>query len=312
MSKRIGFGDYQYELVEGWPRVPIRGAAADVAVDSQGRVYVGVRNPKPDGSVGNILGGVGHVLVLDRDGSEVANWGDICSSPHGLWINQDDEVFLADTGFHTITKFAPTGEVLLTLGTKGQAGAPGEPFNMPTHAVQAPNGDIIVSDGYGQNRIHRFSSRGEHILSFGGGDSVFIPRRFGTGPVVGEAGTAPGQFNVPHDLVVDRESRIIVMDRENNRWQIFTLDGEFVSMNEAVTHPNKAVFDADGLLHIAGGAGIEIWNVDGTRVGSWGETGEAPGQFVRGSVHGAWMDAEGSVYTAEAGFNNRLQKFARL
>jgi hypothetical protein len=77
-----------------------------------------------------------------------------------------------------VTKHAPSGEVLLTLGTRGQSGTPGAPFNMPTHAVEAPNGDIFVSDGYAQNRIHRFSAKGEHILSFGGGDSVFLHRRF--------------------------------------------------------------------------------------------------------------------------------------
>ena len=306
MSKRLGFGNYQYELVEGWPRVPIQGAAADVAVDSEGRVYVGVRNPKPDGSVGTSRTGVGHVVVLDRDGREIGNWGNVFVAPHGVWVNQDDEIFVADAGGHTITKHAPTGEMLLTLGTKGQAGAPGEPFNLPTHAVQAPKGDILVSDGYGQNRIHRFTPRGEHVLSFGSGRVVFQVEN------AGPPSTGPGEFNVPHDLVVDRDSRVMVMDRENNRWQVFTLEGELVSINEAVTHPNKAVFDADGVLHIAGGAGIEIWQRDGTRIGSWGEKGSQPGQFMRGSVHGAWMDAEGSIYTAEAGFNNRLQKFARV
>lgn len=306
MSKRVGFGSFQYELVENWPKVSIRGAAADVAVDSEGRVYVGVRNPKPDGSVGTSRVGVGHVVVLDRDGREIGDWGNVFTSPHGVWVNQDDEIFVADAGGHTITKHAPTGEVLLTLGTRGKAGAPGEPFNLPTHAVQAPNGVIVVSDGYGQNRIHRFSARGEHILSFGAGKVVF--RVEGAGP----PSTGPGEFNVPHDVVVDRDSRVIVMDRENNRWQVFTLDGEFVSMREGVTHPNKALFDDGGRLHIAGGAGIEIWEKDGTRVGSWGETGPEPGQFLRGSVHGAWIDAEGSLYTAEPAFNNRLQKFVRV
>src|SRR4051794_33512989 len=76
MAKRLGFGSYQYELVEGWPKTEIRGAVADVAVDSQGRVYAGVRNPQPDGSVGVSSRGVGHVVILDRDGREVGNWGD--------------------------------------------------------------------------------------------------------------------------------------------------------------------------------------------------------------------------------------------
>ena len=70
MAKRIGFGNYQYEVVEQWPKVEIRGAVVDVCVDARGRVYAGVRNPRADGSVSNILGGVGHVLVLDRDGKE--------------------------------------------------------------------------------------------------------------------------------------------------------------------------------------------------------------------------------------------------
>jgi hypothetical protein len=110
---------------------------------------------------------------------------------------------------------------------------------------------------------------------------------------------------------VDRDSRLIVSDRENNRLQFFTLDGAYVSMF-AVTHPNKVLIDPDGVLHIGGGAGVEVWTKDGTRLGSWGETGSEPGQFVRGSIHGIWIDGEGSVYTAEAGFNNRLQKFARV
>jgi hypothetical protein len=305
MAKRLGFGNFQYELVENWPKVELNGAAADVAVDSRGRVYVGVRNPQADGTVGSSRGGVGHVLVLDRDGRQVGSWGDFASAPHGLWVNQDDEIFFADTGFHTITKHSPDGELLMELGTKGQTGAPGAPFNRPTHAVQAPNGDIFVSDGYGQNRVHRFSAKGEHILSFGAGQVAFGPDR------VGPPGTCPGELNVPHDVVVDRHSRVIVSDRENNRQQVFTMLGEFVSMTSAVDHPNKTLIDPDGLLHIVGGSGVEVRQPDGTLLGRWGDWGNGAGQFVRGP-HGGWMDPEGSMYIAEAGFNNRLQKFVRV
>jgi hypothetical protein len=305
MAKRLGFGSYQYELVEGWPKTEIRGAVADVAVDSQGRVYAGVRNPRPDGSVGISREGVGHVVVLDRDGNEVGTWGNFASAPHGLWVNQEDEFFHADAACHLVTKHAPTGEILLTLGTRGQIGAPGAPFNRPTHAVQAPNGDIVVSDGYGQNRVHRFTATGEHIMSFGSGNVAFgIPNP-------GQPSTGHGEFNVPHDVVVDGDSQMIVSDRENDRLQFFTLDGTFVK-TFAANHPNKIQIDADGLLHIGGGAGVEVWTKDGTRLGSWGEKGSAPGQFVTGSVHGIWLDRDGSIYTAEAGVNNRLQKFARV
>jgi hypothetical protein len=311
MAKRYEVGEYRYELVENWPKVEIKGATADVACDSQGRVYVGVRNPKPDGSVGNILGGTGHVLVLDRDGNLVDNWGDVCSSPHGVWINRDDEIFLSDTGNHTVTKFAPSGEVLMRLGTPGQAGAPGEPFNMPTHAVQAPNGDIFISDGYAQNRIHRFSAGGEHILAFGSGQGAFLQRRFGIGPAGAVPCSGPCEFNVPHDVYVDQDSRVYVLDRENYRWQVFTMLGEFVSMCTGITHPDKILPDPDGRLHLVGLGGVEIRERDGTLVGRWGEQGREPGQFVA-TVHGGWLDRDGSLYAAEAGVNNRLQKFARV
>jgi len=54
-------------MVEHWPTVEIRGAVADVCVDARRWVYAGVRNPREDGSVSNILGGGGYVLVLDRE-----------------------------------------------------------------------------------------------------------------------------------------------------------------------------------------------------------------------------------------------------
>jgi len=311
VGKRVGFGEYQFELVEGWPKVEIEGGIADVTCDAQGRVYAGVRNRQETGKPGNIFGGGGHVLVLDRDGNLVANWGNICSSPHGIWINEAGEIFLSDTGDHVVTKHAPSGEVLLTLGTRGQAGAPGAAFNMPTHAVEGPNGDIFVSDGYGQNRIHRFSAKGEHIVSFGGGDSVFLYRRFGTGPEGGVQGTGPGEFNVPHDVFVDRDSRVYVLDRENNRWQVFSEDGEVESILDGLDHPNKIVLDAAGNFNLVGAGGVEVRRPDGTFVGRWGEKGDGPGQFIA-TVHGGWIDDQGSLYMAEAGFINRLQKFARV
>jgi hypothetical protein len=128
---------------------------------------------------------------------------------------------------------------------------------MPTHAVEVPNGDIFVADGYGQNRIHRFSARGEYLLTCGGGDSVSIPKRFKLGPVTDRPGTDPCQFNVPHALLVTADNLVYVMDRENHRWQIFTTDGAFVSLQEHVSHPNRVALDADGTFHVAGGAGIE-------------------------------------------------------
>jgi len=175
MTKQWGVGDYRYELVENWPQMTINGVSADIAGDSSGHIYAVVRDPKADGSFNDITPATGHMLVFDQDGALLdTRLTNEFSSPHGLWINGDDEIFHADCGHHTVTKYSTSGEVLMTIGTKGERGAPGEPFNMCTRATQSRSGDIFVSDGYGQNRVHRYSSSGDHILSFGSGDPVFL------------------------------------------------------------------------------------------------------------------------------------------
>jgi sugar lactone lactonase YvrE len=309
VTRRFGTDRFQFEVVEGWPKQEIKGVAASVACDSRGRVYVGVRNIPPGGGVGSILPGQGRVVVLNPDGSLHGDWDFTFSSPHAVWVNDQDEVLVADTGLHTITKHAPSGEVLLTLGTPGEPGAPGSPFNMPTGAVQAPNGDIFVSDGYGQNWMHRFSAKGELILSWGGGDPVFI-QQFRGEPITGVTATEPGKFNLPHDVYVAPDTTVYVLDRENLRWQTFDLDGGYLAQVNGVNRPCDVAMDSQGILHIVGGGGVEIWTRAGEKLGAWGEKGHEPGQFKFGP-HGCWIDGEDSLYIGEVGGNEGLQKFRR-
>jgi hypothetical protein len=310
VAKRFGTDNFQFERVEGWPKQEIKGVAASVACDSRGLVYVGVRNIPSSGGVGSILPGEGRVVILNPDGSQRAEWDFRFSSPHAVWINSQDEVFVADTGLHTVTVHAPSGDLLLTLGTPGKPGAQGEPFNMPTAAVQAPNGDIFVSDGYGQNWIHRFSAKGERILSWGGGDPVFIQRFLGE-PVTGAAATEPGKFNLPHDVHLASDDTVLVMDRENLRWQTFDVDGRYLSQVNGLNRPCDVAVDGDGILHIVGGGGVEIWTPQGEKLGAWGERGHDSSPFKFGP-HGCWMDRDGSLYVGEVGGNEGLHKFRRV
>ena len=289
MAVKVGFGNYQYELVEGWPDLPTKGVSSDVAVDSAGRAYIAQREwPYPD-----VTGGV--VFVLDKNGILVNTWGEgLYTTPHGLWIGPGDEIFLTDSADHTVRKYAPSGRLLMTLGKKGKPGAPGAPFNRPTRAVLSPSGEIFVGDGYGQNRVHRFTSDGELITSWGAD------------------GTGPGEFNLPHDVTVDSNNRVYVMDRENNRCQVFDVDGNFLTEWKDIPNPNDAVLDDDDMLHIATGHdGIHVMTLEGELVGKWNKNGKGPGQF-RGFPHGIWIDREGSVYVAEVGADNAIQKFARV
>ena len=306
MPTRVGAGDYQYEVAEGWGDWPVDGVASDVATDSQDNVYVCVRTSQSEEKK------TGVILVFDRDGKHLRSWGeDLFTVCHGLWISPTDEVFHTDSGNHTVTKFNTDGEVQMTLGTRDRLGEPGMPFRSPTRAVQSTSGDIYVSDGYQQNRCHRFSPSGELLFSWGRGDPVYYQREV-IGKVTGTPGSGPGEFNLPHDITVDRNDMSYVQDRENLRCQVFDPEGHYVTEWQDVRGPNDAVIDEDDVMIIAEGMGsVLVTKLDGTRIGRWGENGSAPGQW-RGAPHGLWLDSRGDLYVAEVNAKKALQKFVRV
>ena len=285
MRRVFGAGHYQYEVVENWGRSgerPKLGLVSSVAVDSQDNVYVFQRSPEAV------------MLVFDPDGTLKRTWGqDIFVEPHGVWIGPDDTVYTADSLDHTVRCFTGAGELLWTLGTPGQTGSPGLPFNRPTWAVVAPSGELYVSDGYGQNRWHRFDAERRLLNSWG------------------ETGSGPGQFLLPHAVWVDRNNRVYVIDRTNHRIQHFTPDGEYLTEWTGMASPNQLFIDRHDTVYIAqGGRRIDVMTLDGTLVCSWGEEGELPGQF-RDAPHSIWADSHGDLYISEVMGDDRLQKFVR-
>ena len=114
------------------------GVTPAVATDSRDRVYIARREPPA-------------ILVYDREGNFLTAWGDdLFKNPHSVWFNEQDQLYVADVDDHTVRKLDSDGRVLQTLGTPDMVGEPGQPFNQPTWAVEAPWGDLYVSDGYGQ------------------------------------------------------------------------------------------------------------------------------------------------------------------
>ncbi|MBI2940251.1 MAG: hypothetical protein HYY04_07395 [Chloroflexi bacterium] len=287
MKRTFGDGDYRYEVVEGWGRGPERprlGLVSSIAVDSRDQVYVFQRLPDPA------------MLVYDRNGTLVRSWGqDVFQIPHGVWIGPDDAVYTTDTGDHTVRRFTPSGELLGTLGTPGQTGAPGLPFNKPTWAVVAPSGDLYVSDGYGQNRWHRLGADGHLLGSWG------------------ETGSGPGQFLLPHSVWVDRRGRALVTDRTNSRVEIFSPSGEYLAEWGGLLAPNQVFVSRDDTVYVAEGGGprISVMTLDGAVLARWGERGEKPGQF-RDAPHSVWADSRGNLYVSEVTGEDRFQKFRRI
>jgi DNA-binding beta-propeller fold protein YncE len=324
-STVVGQGRYAYKPDPTWPRLPEGVAlteAAAVASDSRNRIYVFARGPH-------------RVLVFAAEGAFLAAWGEgLFARPHGLFLGPDDALYLTDDAGHTIRKFTTEGQLLLTLGVQGQASDTGVvgmdyrtirraagPFCYPTNVALSPVGELYVSDGYGNARVHQFSPDGKWVRSWG------------------EQGSGPGQFQLPHGIAVDREGIVYVADRENSRIQLFSREGEYLTEWTDVARPCQVFIDSEGMVlvaelgHRAGrwpnsppppdgapGGRVSIFNRDGKLLSRWGG-GERPnelGDFL--APHDLWVDGHGNLYVAEvirsAGGPNgpaghALQKFVR-
>ena len=282
----FGQGTHQYTVQEDWWTLPEGwefGWVPAVAVDSQDRVYVYSRSEHP-------------MVVFDRDGNFIDAWGDdILKDAHGIFIDADDNIYCTERDTHVMRKFTTNGELLMTLGTPDEPGAEGEPFNKPTDFALGPDGEMYISDGYGNARVHKYSPDGELIKSWG------------------QPGTGPGEFDLPHCVRVDPRNRLMVADRENNRIQFFTLDGEYIEEWGDLLQPDTIYIDEDDLVYIAElGQRISIMTLDGEVISQWGsERGSTvPGEFLA-CPHGIWLDSHGDIYVGEVQADARLQKFIR-
>jgi DNA-binding beta-propeller fold protein YncE len=329
----LGQGNHRYELVENWEQLPqgfTHGDVAGVATDSQDRVYVFNRSEHP-------------LLVYNRDGSFIASWGEgVFTRPHGVTIHED-VLYLADDGDHTVRKFTLEGELLQTLGTPHQPSNTGydwskstrldtiahggPPFHRPTRLSVGPNGDLYVSDGYGNARIHRFSAGGELLQSWG------------------EPGTGPGEFNLPHSVWAHSDGRVFVCDRENERVQIFDAEGKYLEEWTNMSRPGDLFIDGDGNVYIGEMnwwkdhysltgfcwpesrlAHMTVRDINGKILSRFGDEDQdadpcAAAKFT--SPHGIWVDSHGDLYVGEVSKTSyegtmyrpgchSLQKFRRV
>lgn len=269
-----------YEPVAAFPQLPAEielGRVAGVAINSQGQIIVSHRGEQP-------------VLVLNAEGELIRSFGDEqLDAVHGTRVDADDNIWVTDMANHTVLKFSPEGQVLLKLGQRDEPGDTTDQFDRPTDIAFAENGDVFVSDGYGNARVMRFSAQGDFITQWG------------------EPGDAPGQFDLPHGVRVDADGFVHVADRENDRVQVFTVDGDYVRAYGGFA-PFGMAFASDGRLFVADGRAHEaiVMTHDGERLAAWGSEGDAPGQMHL--PHGIAVDDAGAVYVTEIE-GRRIQKF---
>ncbi len=298
MERIVGSGKYSYEVNEEWQRVPahVELRAAAVSVDSQDRVYCFNRNEQHP------------VVVFDRDGNFLTSWGaGMFRFPHAIRIVEGDFVWVCDEHLMQFMKFTTDGKLLETIGEKGHrsdTGVPpddftsqawrkvthgGGPFNLPTDIAFAPDGSIFITDGYGNARVHKFSAERKHLFSWG------------------EPGNAPGQFNLPHGVWIDRRGRVLVADRENDRVQVFDQEGNLLMVWPVeLIGPAFFYVDRDDIVYIPehNGGMISILTLDGERLARWGDP-------IHRSTHGIWADSRGDIYAVQPGEWGRIRRVVK-
>lgn len=292
----VGTGKYTYELVDDWANLPdgwVLGQTG-IVTDSRDRVYLFNRSDHP-------------LIVLDADGSFYTSWGEgVLSSAHGMFIDQQENIYLPVMNSHVVLKYSPTGNLLMTLGTWDQPSDTGwsghyrdpvkqaaGPFHRPTDVAISPSGDLYISDGYGNARVHRFTADGELQMSWG------VPGK-----------SAPGEFHVPHGVWVHTDGRVWVADRENNRVQIFSPQGEFLAQWTDLARPCDIYIDAAGAVYVPELDGLlTILSLDGQVLARWtSPTGTGDGD----GGHAVWVDSRGDIYLNQNQEGRRLLKYRRL
>ncbi len=285
----FGSGKYTYEVAEGWGKLPdgwTWGWIPAVACDSQDRVFVYSRSEHP-------------LVIFDREGNFLDSWGeDVLQDAHGIYIDAEDNVYCVERDTHCMHKFNAQGELVMTIGTPGQPGAKdGDPFNKPTDLAIASTGELFISDGYSNARVHKYSPTGEHIKSWG------------------EWGTGPGQFELSHCVRIDKQDRVWVCDRTNDRIQIFDTEGNFLTEWTGLLKPDTIYFDPnEDVVYVAElTQQVSIYSMDGDLITKWGgaRPSDKPGEFIA-CPHGIWADSRGDLYVGQVQADGQLQKFVRV
>ena len=303
---RLGAGEHTYEWVSDWAKLPegmsLGNTHGCVVVDSQDRIYLNTDSEHA-------------VCVFDADGNFLRSFGaDLGGGLHGMaLVERDGEelLYLAHIGRHEVLLATLEGDILRTWSYPEASGVyeSAEGYR-PTSVAVSPDGGFYVADGYGSSWIHRYDAQGDYVSSFGG------------------PGTELGKLRTPHGLWLDErgeEPLLLVADRENNRLQLFDLEGEGLSTVEGMLrrpchmHPfenDLVVADLAGRVTILNGELELVEHLgdqpdpakraqNGIPVEDWKD-----GEFL--APHCANWDSKGNLYVTDWLAAGRISKLERV
>jgi hypothetical protein len=261
-----------YRLVPGWAPAPggatSWGQVPGLTIDAAGRIIVFRRQEPP-------------IVELDSDGRVLKTWGDNAFIwPHGMRADRDGFLWITDGRARDgrgqqVFKYRRDGTLMMTLGRAGESGEGPDVFNGPCDVAVAENGDIFVADGHWNARIVKFSKDGRFIKAWG------------------RKGSGPGEFDVPHTLVIDKRGRVLVGDRTNRRVQVFDQDGRFLDQWTHLGSPSGMFIAPDDTLFV-----VDYNDRKGIFIAS-AETGVLRQKLDDAVAESVAVDADGAIYVGE-------------
>jgi NHL repeat-containing protein len=269
------------------------------------------------------------IIEFDQAGQMVNAWGNyetLPGRPHGCFVDYEGNIWIAGNEDAIVQKYSHDGsKLLLQIGTKGHfdtsdgtmAGAAMNSshtfLNLPSHiAVDPANGDVYITDGYGNRRVVVFDRDGKFLRQWGL-----------QGTVAQTDDGIPGVFlKVVHCIVIANDGLVYVCDRLGGRIEVFDKIGNFKRniLIPSKTAPLTGVGSAcwvdfspdkeQKYMYVANCGDEEIRVMDhatGKTLSTFGRPGHQAGQFE--NLHSLSVDSKGDIIVGETLGGHRAQMF---